>query len=91
MPGKINQGQLKHEQKYSDIILSIMDFQDVSHWQNNKIDRTKSSRMGWSDISISLRGSVVSNLHEPMAIFSSETLNRCQDLPFPRVLHLSIL
>lgn len=38
-----------------------MDFQDVSHWQNNKVDRTKSSRMGWSDISISLRGPVVSD------------------------------
>ena len=37
-----------------------MDFQDVSHWQNNKVDRTESSRMGWSDISVSLCGPVVS-------------------------------
>ena len=40
----------------------ILDFQDVPHWQNNKLDRTVSSRMGWSDISISLRGPVVEDL-----------------------------
>lgn len=40
----------------------VLDFQDVSHWQNNKLDRTVSSRMGWSDISISLRGPVVEDL-----------------------------
>lgn len=42
----------------------IMDFQDVSHWQNNKLDRTENSRMGWSDISICLKGPVVQDLHE---------------------------
>ena len=36
-----------------------MDFQNVSHWQNNKVDRRESSRMGWSDISVSLHGPVV--------------------------------
>ena len=39
-----------------------MDFQDVSHWQNNKLDRKDSARMGWSDISISLSGPVVEDL-----------------------------
>lgn len=40
----------------------IMDFQDVAHWENNKLDRKSSSRMGWSDISICLRGPVVEDL-----------------------------
>lgn len=40
----------------------ILDFQDVSHWENNKLDRKSSSRMGWSDISICLRGPVVEDL-----------------------------
>ena len=39
-----------------------MDFQDVTHWQNNKLDRTQSSRMGWSDVSICLTGPVVEDL-----------------------------
>ncbi|KAL9118065.1 MAG: hypothetical protein Q9187_005394 [Circinaria calcarea] len=42
----------------------IMDFSDVVHWENNKLDRKESSRMGWSDISISLRGPVVKDLRE---------------------------
>ena len=42
----------------------IMDFSDVAHWENNKLDRKESSRMGWSDISISLRGPVVKDLRE---------------------------
>jgi phospholipase D1/2 len=40
----------------------IMDFQDVSHWQNNKLDRTESSRMGWSDVSLCLSGPSVWDL-----------------------------
>jgi len=40
----------------------IMDFQDVTHWESNKLDRKGSSRMGWSDISISLHGPVVEDL-----------------------------
>jgi phospholipase D1/2 len=39
-----------------------MDFQNVAQWKNNKLDRTKSSRMGWSDLSVSLRGQVVEDL-----------------------------
>lgn len=40
----------------------IMDFQDVPHWENNKLSRKDSSRMGWSDVSICLYGSVVEDL-----------------------------
>lgn len=40
----------------------IMDFSDVAHWENNKLDRKSSSRMGWSDISICLSGPVVEDL-----------------------------
>lgn len=40
----------------------IMDFQDVSHWQNNKLDRKYNSRMGWSDVSISLHGPIIEDL-----------------------------
>ena len=39
-----------------------MDFQDVSHWQNNKLNRKDSARMGWSDVSISLSGPIVEDL-----------------------------
>lgn len=40
----------------------IMDFQDVDKWENNKLQRVDSSRMGWSDVSISLHGPVVEDL-----------------------------
>ncbi|KAK3307542.1 uncharacterized protein B0T15DRAFT_493016 [Chaetomium strumarium] len=40
----------------------IYDFEDVNKWENNKLDRTKSSRMGWSDISVSLSGPIVGSL-----------------------------
>ena len=39
-----------------------MDFQDVSNYENNKLNRKNSSRMGWSDISVSLSGPVVEDL-----------------------------
>ena len=39
-----------------------MDFQDVSNWQANKLDRTQNSRMGWSDVSLCLAGPVVEDL-----------------------------
>ena len=42
----------------------IADFEDVAHWENNKLDRKTSSRMGWSDISISLHGPIVEDLKE---------------------------
>lgn len=40
----------------------IADFEDVAHPDQNKLDRKVSSRMGWSDISISLSGPVVQDL-----------------------------
>lgn len=41
----------------------IYDFQDVAHpLKGNKLDRKYNSRMGWSDVSICLRGPVVEDL-----------------------------
>lgn len=40
----------------------IADFEDVAHPDQNKLDRKVSSRMGWSDISVSLSGPVVQDL-----------------------------
>ena len=40
----------------------VMDFTDVANPFQNKLDRTKSSRMGWSDISISVQGTVAQDL-----------------------------
>ncbi|KAH8680863.1 putative phospholipase D [Xylariales sp. PMI_506] len=40
----------------------VFDFEGVQDWNHNQLDRTKSSRMGWSDISISLDGPIVKNL-----------------------------
>jgi len=40
----------------------VYDFQNVEHWQLNKLDRTKDSRIGWSDLSICLQGPVVEDL-----------------------------
>jgi phospholipase D1/2 len=40
----------------------VFDFADVEHWDQNKLDRTKNSRMGWSDISLCLRGPIVDDL-----------------------------
>jgi phospholipase D1/2 len=40
----------------------IYDFVDVDKWEDNKLDRTKSSRMGWSDVSLSLDGPIVESL-----------------------------
>jgi phospholipase D1/2 len=45
----------------------IMDFQDVKNYQNNKLDRTFNSRMGWSDVSISLKGPIVEDLKDHFA------------------------
>ncbi|KAL2266969.1 hypothetical protein VTJ83DRAFT_4246 [Remersonia thermophila] len=40
----------------------VYDFEEVNKWENNKLDRTKSSRMGWADVSISLSGPIVESL-----------------------------
>ena len=42
----------------------VADFQDVAHPDKNILNRKTSSRMGWSDISISLHGPVVEDLQE---------------------------
>ncbi|WEW61226.1 phospholipase D [Emydomyces testavorans] len=42
----------------------ILDFQDVVHWEKNELDRTTSSRMGWSDVAVSLHGPVVEDLRK---------------------------
>lgn len=40
----------------------VLDFENVSEWEKNQLDRMTMSRMGWSDISIGLRGPVVEDL-----------------------------
>ncbi|KOS18345.1 Phospholipase D1 [Escovopsis weberi] len=40
----------------------IYDFSNVGDWNQNKLDRTKSSRMGWSDVALSLNGPIVNDL-----------------------------
>ncbi|KAJ4366683.1 hypothetical protein N0V95_000010 [Ascochyta clinopodiicola] len=40
----------------------MLDFAGVDHWEENKLDRTQSSRMGWSDVALNLRGPVVQDL-----------------------------
>ncbi|CAN8102587.1 unnamed protein product [Discula destructiva] len=39
----------------------IYDFSDVDKWEQNKLDRAKNARMGWSDISISMTGPIVNS------------------------------
>ncbi|RKF77231.1 Phospholipase D1 [Golovinomyces cichoracearum] len=40
----------------------VKDFEDVENFMNNKLDRNKNSRMGWTDVSLSLTGPVVDDL-----------------------------
>ena len=40
----------------------VADFVNVDDWESNKLDRTKSSRMGWTDVAISLNGPIVGSL-----------------------------
>lgn len=40
----------------------IFDFSGVGNWNQNKLDRTKSSRMGWSDVALCMTGSITNNL-----------------------------
>ncbi|RAL04806.1 putative phospholipase D (PLD) [Aspergillus ibericus CBS 121593] len=42
----------------------VSDFHDVAHWEQNQLDRKKTSRMGWSDISVSLHGQAVEDLRK---------------------------
>lgn len=45
----------------------VRDFEDVVHWQNNATDRSRNSRMGWSDVSLSLKGPTVLDLQTHFA------------------------
>ncbi|KAI0451555.1 phospholipase [Xylaria acuta] len=38
------------------------DFEGVNNWDHNQLDRAKNSRMGWSDIALSLSGPIVNSL-----------------------------
>ncbi|KAM5348063.1 hypothetical protein ACJ41O_007887 [Fusarium nematophilum] len=40
----------------------VYDFADVQDWNQNKLDRTKSSRMGWSDVALSMNGPITGSL-----------------------------
>ncbi|KAL3467784.1 hypothetical protein BJX64DRAFT_283253 [Aspergillus heterothallicus] len=40
----------------------VLDFTDVAHPDQNKLDRTKTSRMGWSDVAVSFHGPAVADL-----------------------------
>lgn len=40
----------------------VYDFADVQRWSQNKLDRTKSSRMGWTDVALSMGGRIVNDL-----------------------------
>jgi phospholipase D1/2 len=40
----------------------IYDFEDVSKYDRNKLKRTESSRMGWSDLSICIQGPIIEDL-----------------------------
>jgi phospholipase D1/2 len=46
---------------------NTLDFANVDHWEDNKLDRTQSSRMGWSDVALSLAGPVVQDLRTHFA------------------------
>ncbi|KAJ2893842.1 uncharacterized protein MKZ38_008199 [Zalerion maritima] len=40
----------------------VYDFDGVDRWEQNKLDRKENSRMGWSDIALSLSGPIVQSL-----------------------------
>ncbi|KAF5673758.1 phospholipase [Fusarium heterosporum] len=40
----------------------VYDFADVKDWDQNKLDRTKSSRMGWSDVALSMNGPITRDM-----------------------------
>ncbi|KAI0869425.1 phospholipase [Hypoxylon argillaceum] len=42
----------------------VFDFEGVNNWDHNQLDRATNSRMGWSDIAISLSGPIVNSLVE---------------------------
>ncbi|KAI1335858.1 phospholipase D/nuclease [Xylariaceae sp. FL0016] len=40
----------------------VFDFEGVDNWDHNQLDRAKASRMGWSDVALSLNGPIVNSL-----------------------------
>jgi phospholipase D1/2 len=72
----------------------IRDFQDVTQWENNQLDRTKGSRMGWSDVSLSLIGPAVEDLKEHFVerwnFTYSEKYHSRPDPRYTRLEHISI-
>ncbi|KAM3542439.1 hypothetical protein ARSEF1564_004657 [Beauveria bassiana] len=40
----------------------ILDFANLDDWSQNKLDRTQNSRMGWSDVSLCMTGSITHSL-----------------------------
>lgn len=69
----------------------IMDFQDVPHWQNNKLSRKDSSRMGWSDISVNIHGPLVEDLQlhfvERWNFIYNEKYNVRKDIRYSKLLY----
>lgn len=69
----------------------IMDFQSVNHWEENKLQRKDSSRMGWSDVSISLHGPVVEDLKlhfvERWNFIYNEKYNVRKDVRYSRLMY----
>lgn len=45
----------------------VYDFEDVTNWDKNKLDRLTNSRMGWSDLSLCLQGPVVEDIRAHFA------------------------
>ncbi|KAJ8125239.1 hypothetical protein O1611_g8401 [Lasiodiplodia mahajangana] len=45
----------------------VFDFEGVEKWDHNQLDRATNSRMGWSDIAISLSGPIVNSLIDHFA------------------------
>ncbi|RGP80419.1 hypothetical protein FLONG3_1428 [Fusarium longipes] len=40
----------------------VYDFANVKEWEQNQLDRTKSSRMGWSDVTVSMNGPITRDM-----------------------------
>lgn len=49
-----------HGQDYNNA--RVLDFTDVAHPDQNKLDRTQTSRMGWSDVAVSFHGPAVEDI-----------------------------
>lgn len=45
----------------------VLGFRDIAHWEKNQLNRGVTSRMGWSDVSVSLHGPAVEDLRRHFA------------------------